>query len=77
MSQNCQTMWIAYWWWTFIFWCPDGLELLDDDDKIVEVNNCSPSKGQKSLEDAALEKSYNLFCLEITATDQLQFNKKT
>jgi len=46
---------------------PDGLV---DNDKILEVK-CTPSIGQKSLEDAALDKKLQ-FCLEFTETGQLQ-----
>jgi len=42
---------------------PDGLV---DGDKIIEVK-CTPSIGQKTLEDAALDKKFQ-FCLELTET---------
>lgn len=49
---------------------PDGLV---DDDKIIEVK-CTPSIGQKTLEDAALDKKLQ-FCLELTETGQLKLKE--
>ncbi|KAF0747565.1 YqaJ domain-containing protein, partial [Aphis craccivora] len=49
---------------------PDGLV---DDDKIIEVK-CTPSIGQKTLEDAAIDKKLQ-FCLELTETGQLKLKE--
>jgi len=49
---------------------PDGLV---DDDKIIEVK-CTPSIGQKTLEDASLDKKLQ-FCLELTETGQLKLKE--
>lgn len=49
---------------------PDGLV---DDDKIIEVK-CTPSIGQTSLKEVALNKKKQ-FCLELTETGQLQLKK--